>query len=59
MECIDSRAFAVLILDYETKGDNILSPYAFGRVLIDGVYYATINGRDRSELIKKFRNKEW
>lgn len=58
-ECIDSRAFAALILDYESAGDGTLPPYASGRILIDGLYKTAIVGRDRNELIKKFRNNEW
>lgn len=58
-ECIDSRAFAALILDYESAGDDVLPPYASGRILIDGLYKTAIVGRDRNELIKKFRKHEW
>ena len=58
-ECIDSRAFAVLILDYESAGDDVLPPYASGRILIDGLYKTAIVGTDRDDLIRKFRNNEW
>jgi len=58
-ECIDSRAFAALILDYEYAGDAVLPPYASGRILIDGLYRASITGTDRNDLIRKFRNNEW
>ena len=54
-ECIDSRAFAALILDYEYPGDDVLPPYVSGRVLIDGLYKAGITATSREELIAKFR----
>lgn len=54
-ECIDSRAFAALILDYEYPGDKVLQPFASGRVLIDGLFRAYISATSRDELISKFR----
>lgn len=58
-ECIDSKAFATLILDYEYKGDDILPPYVSGRVLIDGCYKTGISATSREELISKFRKGEY
>ena len=58
-ECIDSRAFACLILDYESKGDAVLPPYASGRVLIDGLFKSYITASDREELIVKFRSGDY
>lgn len=54
-ECIDSRAFAALILDYEYPADDVLPAYVSGRVLIDGIYRAAITATSREELITKFR----
>lgn len=55
-ECIDSRAFAALILDYEYPASDPLPAYASGRVLIDGCFKAHICGTDRADLIEKFRS---
>ena len=58
-ECIDCKAFAALILDYEFSGDSILGAYASGRVVIDGLFRAYISGTDRDDLIRKFRNNDY
>ena len=59
-ECIDSRAFAALILDYEfLESPFDLPPYVSGRVLIDGCFKAYITGTDREDMIRKFRNNEY
>lgn len=55
-ECIDSKAFAALILDYEYPGDDVFEPLVSGRVLFDGCYHASISARNRDEMIKKFRS---
>lgn len=55
-ECIDSRAFAALILDYEYPGDDVFEPLASGRVLFDGCFHKGISARNREELIAKFRS---
>jgi len=57
-ECIDTKAFAALILDYEfleSPGFD-LPPYVSGRVLFDGVWHANIAAENRTELIEKFRS---
>ena len=58
-ECIDSKAFANLILDYEYAGDDVLPPYASGRVLFDGYFHSHISGTSREDLIKKFRSGDY
>lgn len=58
-ECIDSRAFAALILDYEFPATDWTDSYASGRVLVDGCFRAHICGTDRADLIKRFRNNEY
>ena len=58
-ECIDSRAFAALILDYEFPASDWCDAYASGRVIIDGLFKAWISGTDRNDLIRKFRNREY
>lgn len=58
-ECIDSRAFAALILDFEYPADDVLPSYASGRILIDGILRAHLVGTSRADLIAKFRNNEW
>lgn len=58
-ECIDSRAFAALILDYEFPASDWCEEYASGRVLIDGLFKSWITGKDRDDLIYKFRHNEY
>lgn len=50
-ECIASRAFASLILDYE------FSDYVSCRVLIEDLCYDRITAATREEAIEKF--KDW
>lgn len=57
--CIDRKAFATLILDYEFSGDDILPPYVSGRVLFDGYFQAHITGTSRQDLINKFRSGKY
>lgn len=57
--CIDSKAFASLILDYEYAGDEVLPPYVSGRVLFDGCFHAHITGTSRADLINKFRSGDF
>ena len=59
-ECIDSKAFAALILDYEfLESPFDLPPYVSGRVLFDGVFHAYITAENREDMIRKFRNGEF
>jgi len=52
-ECIDSRAFASLILDYE------FSDYVSCRVLVEDLLRGYVVAKDRSEAIEKFRAGSW
>ena len=48
-ECIASRAFASLILDYE------FTDYVSCRVLVEDLCYDRITAANRNEAIEKFR----
>ena len=52
-ECIASRAFASLILDYE------FSDYVSCRVLIEDLLDGRIHAATRAEAIEKFNRHEW
>ena len=52
-ECIDCKAFASLILDYEFT--NCVSC----RVLIEDLMYARIQAKNRDEAIQIFRSGSW
>lgn len=52
-ECIDARAFASLILDYEWE--DMVSC----RVLIEDRLAGRIRAKNRDEAIEKFRRHEW
>ncbi|MBR6984652.1 MAG: hypothetical protein IKH75_14230 [Ruminococcus sp.] len=52
-ECIDSRAFAALILDYE------FSDYVSCRILIEDTLAARIHAKNRAEAIEVFRSGSW
>lgn len=60
-ECIDSIAFAALILDYEFAEDKSLGwpAYVSCRVLIDGWKRGDIVAGSRHEAIEKFRHGEY
>ena len=60
-ECIDSKAFAALILDYEFAEDKNLGwpAYVSCRVLIDGWKRGDIVAANRQEAIEKFRRGEF
>lgn len=55
-ECIASRAFASLILDYEYPADDILPAYVSCRILIEDLYQDRITAETREEAIEKFNN---
>lgn len=58
-ECIASRAFASLILDYEWPADNVLPALVTGRVLVEDLWRADITATSREELINKFYRHEY
>ena len=55
-ECIASRAFASLILDYEYPANDFGPAYVSCRVLIEDLLYDRITAESRDEAIEKFRN---
>ena len=55
-ECIASRAFASLILDYEWSATDILPAQVSCRILIEDLYQDTITAETRAEAIEKFNN---
>lgn len=55
-ECIASRAFASLILDYEYPADDILPAYVSCRILVEDLYQDRITAETREEAIEKFNN---
>lgn len=57
--CIDSKAFASLILDYEFPENEFSGPYVSCRVLIEDLLYGYVTASSRDEAITKFRNGEW
>lgn len=58
-ECIASRAFASLILDYEWPAEGTLPALVTGRVLVEDLWHADITATSRDELINKFYNHEY
>lgn len=58
-ECIASRAFASLILDYEFPAENNLPAYVSCRVLIEDLYRGSITAETREQAIEKFINHEY
>lgn len=52
-ECIDSKCFASLILDYEWP--DLVSC----RILIEDVYQTRIHAANRAEAIEIFRSGSW
>lgn len=55
-ECIATRAFASLILDYEYPADELLPAFVSCRVLIEDLYQDTITVETREQAIKQFNN---
>jgi hypothetical protein len=55
-ECIASRAFASLILDYEWKAEGNLPALVSCRVLVEDLYQDTIRAGSRDEAIEIFKN---
>ena len=58
-ECIATKGFAHLILDYEGNGSDGLEPFVSCRVLIEDLYKDRIYASNRDEAIQKFKNGEW
>ena len=60
-ECIDSRAFSALILDYEYPEDKEYGfpAYVSCRVLIEDLWQADIVAESREEAINIFRSGAW
>jgi hypothetical protein len=52
-ECIDSKGFASLILDYEW------SDYVSCRILVEDLFQTRISAANRDEAIKVFRSGSW
>ena len=52
-ECIDNKAFASLILDYE------FSDYVLCRVLIEDLFQCRFHAANRQEAIDIFRSGKW
>lgn len=52
-ECIDSKAFASLILDYE------YDDYVSCRILIEDLFKARITAKNRTEAIEIFRGGQY
>ena len=59
--CIDCKAFASLILDYEYKEDqqHNLPAYVSCRVLIEDLFARRFNAKNREEAIEIFRSGKW
>ena len=57
-ECIASRAFASLILDYEFEEDKYfnLPAYVSCRILVEDLFQERITAATREEAIEKFNN---
>lgn len=55
-ECIASRAFASLILDYEFPADDILPAYVSCRILVEDLYQDRIIAETREQAIEQFNN---
>ena len=55
-ECIASRAFASLILDYEYPADDILPAYVSCRILVEDLFQDKIIATSRDEAIEMFKN---
>ena len=55
-ECIASRAFASLILDYEWPAAGNLPAEVSCRILVEDLYQDTIRAGSRDEAIEIFNN---
>lgn len=55
-ECIASRAFASLILDYEYPADNVLPAYTSCRILIEDLFQEKVITETREQAIEYFNN---
>lgn len=60
-ECIDSKAFASLILDSEYPEDKEfgLPAVVYCRVLIEDCWAADLSAKNREEAIEIFRSGAW
>ena len=58
-ECIDSKGFCSLILDYEFPADDIFPAYVSCRVLTEDLYSGSITATTRAEAIEQFRSGTW
>jgi hypothetical protein len=58
-ECIASRAFASLILDYEFPADEYAPAYVSCRVLVEDLYKGSITASTKEEAIQKFYNGDY
>ncbi len=55
-ECIASRAFASLILDYEWPASDYFPAQVSCRILVEDLYQDKIIAETRAEAIEKFNN---
>lgn len=58
-ECIATRAFAALILDYEFPASDFGPACVSCRVLIEDVYQTTIHAASRAEAVEMFNTGKW
>lgn len=58
-ECIDCKAFAALVLDYEFNGSDGLPAYVSCRVLVEDLKAGEIVAETREQAIELFRNGGW
>lgn len=55
-ECIASRGFASLILDYEYPADDILPAFTSCRILIEDLFQEKVITETREQAIEYFNN---
>jgi hypothetical protein len=60
-ECIATKAFAALILDYEFPANEEwnIPAYVSCRILIEDLYKTTIHAETREKAIEIFKSGEW
>lgn len=58
-ECIATRAFAAMILDYEFPASDLGPACVSCRVLIEDVYQTTIHAASRAEAVEMFNTGKW
>lgn len=58
-ECINCKAFAALILDYEFDGSDGLPAYVSCRILVEDLKRGEIIAASRQEAIEKFRRGDY